>query len=240
MAERETLSDVLRQFAVTMATHYDATAVLHDLCDSADRLFGSCGAGVALLDDGSLRFVTASSDLAVAAEKAQEDANAGPCMSSIEAGHPLAIADVREHADQWPGFVDSVSEHGQAAVLAVPLILEDVRLGSMDIYDHAPREWSPADIEAATALGAIATAYLVNSRELEDSRRTAEQLQHALDSRVVIEQAKGVVAAQRGVSTADAFDMIRRHARGHNTKIRQVCERIIAHPDEDHDLSSAE
>jgi hypothetical protein len=91
MADQEILSQVLRRFAVAMTKQYDTTEVLHQLCDHAVEVIGAPCAGVAVLDDkGVLRFATASSDAAVAAEKAQEAAQSGPCLSSIEAGQPLA------------------------------------------------------------------------------------------------------------------------------------------------------
>lgn len=227
MTNQEALSDVLRRFARIMAESYDIGDVLHELSDNVVEVLGATAAGVALCDKGELRYVTATSEAAVAAEHAQELAQAGPCYTSLEECHPVAVRDIREHHDDWPEFCPIVERQGLLAVLGLPLVLDDRRVGSINAYNAEPREWSEASISAGAVLADIAAAYILNASELEQSRRTAEQLQAALDSRVVIEQAKGKLSGQLDLSPDDAFDAIRRHARRHRVTVRAVAQSVL-------------
>lgn len=230
MADHERLHAVLRRFARTMTRRYDLSDALYEFCDQVVEVLDAAGAGLSLIDeDGVLRFVTATSEAVVSAEKAQEEAQAGPCVSSLEQRSPVAISDVREHADRWPEYSRRVTDQGLGAVLGLPLILDEERIGSLDVYDHAPRQWEPDEIESATVLADIAAAFVFNASELSRSRRTAEQLQEALDSRVSIEQAKGLYAGQRDMSPDDAFLAIRNHARSNHQTVRDVAQSIIDH-----------
>ena len=105
--------------------------------------------------------------------------------------------------------------------------LADHSFGALNMYTTDPRTWSEDDLNAAQVLSSVATSYLVNSSKVRQLEQLTEQLQHALTARVIIEQAKGVVATRDGVSVDQAFHRIRRHARRHNTTIRTVAEAIV-------------
>lgn len=227
MPGHDALFDVLRQFARTMTHGYDLADALHDFCDHAAQVVSATGAGVALLDGDELRFVTATSATITAAERAQEEHQDGPCLASIRRCEPVRVRDLRERCDEWPEYCAEVTGHGLNAVLGIPLVLHDHRVGCLDVYDCEPRDWSDEEVNAATVLADIAAAYVLNASELARSRETAEQLQHALDSRVVIEQAKGVLAAQQSVSMDAAFAAIRQHARSNNRTVRAVAQEIV-------------
>jgi GAF domain-containing protein len=227
MTDQEALSRVLRQFARTMAANYDITQALHDLSDDLVQVLGVSAAGVALLDRDELRFVTATSDTGAEAERIQERLQDGPCMESIRRGEPVPVRDLAEHHDRWPQYAPAVEQIGVRAALGVPLVLEDRRVGSLDIYSHEPRDWDDEAITTALTLADLGAAYVLNASELAQTKRTAEQLQTALDSRIVIEQAKGVLAERIGISTGEAFQRIRAAARRHSTKITNICQKVI-------------
>lgn len=228
MADHGVLFEVLRRFARTLTNRYELDEVLLELCEHVTEVLDASGAGVSLFDEnGDLCFVSATSETVVAAEKAQEKYQAGPCISSVVQRRPIAVRDVREHADRWPGFASTVEAHGMTAVLGLPLVLDNERIGSLNVYDDRVREWSEEQVTAATVLADVAGAYIFNASELQRSRRLAEQLQNALDSRVVIEQAKGIVSAERGVPVGDAFQAMRRHARVNGVTLRSVAEAIV-------------
>jgi GAF domain-containing protein len=227
MTDQQALNRVLRHFARTMAAHYDTTQVLYDLSDSLVEVLGATAAGVAILDDGDLRFVTATSDAAGEAERIQEQLQSGPCVESVHTNRPVAVEDVRECEGRWPDYTSRIHETGLRGVLGIPLVLDDRQIGSLDVYSAEPRHWDDEAIDAAQVLADIGAAYLLNASELAQAQRTADQLQTALDSRVVIEQAKGVLAERLGVSTSEAFQRIRASARRHSTKIDHVCRRVI-------------
>lgn len=228
MGDHEVLFDVLRRFARTMTSHHDLSGVLQELCDHASEVFGAAGAGVSVFDDqGLLRFVTATDEVIVAAEQTQERERAGPCYASLEAMGPVAVGDVRTVRDRWPGYARTLEEQGLHSVLGLPLVLSDRRIGAIDVYDRPPRDWSSSKVAAAGVLADVATAYLANAGELARSRRTTEQLQHALDGRIVIEQAKGKLSESANVSMDEAFTMMRAWARNSRQTVRAVARQVI-------------
>lgn len=227
MTDHQALSRVLRHFARTMAGSYDISQTLYDLSDSVVEVLGATAAGVAILDGDELRFVTATSDQAAAAERIQEERQAGPCRESIERGEPVPVADLRDCHDRWRGYADAVEEIGFCGALGIPLVLDDQRVGSLDVYSVEPRDWSEEDVDAALVLADLGAAYVLNASELAQSQRTAEQLQTALDSRVVIEQAKGVLAERLGITPDEAFQRLRTSARSHSTKLAELCRKVI-------------
>lgn len=228
MTDQQALTRVLRHFARTMAAHYDTTQVLYDLSDSVNDVLGATAAGVAVLDDEDrLRFVTATDGAAGEAEHVQERLQNGPCVESVRTNEPMAVEDVRSCRERWPEYAHAVEEIGFRGVLGIPLVLGDRRVGSLDVYSTEPRVWDDEAIDAAQVLADIGASYLLNASELAEAQRTAEQLQTALDSRIVIEQAKGVLAERLGVSTDEAFQRIRASARRQSTKVAEVCRRVI-------------
>lgn len=228
MTDHTALSRVLRHFARTMAANYDITQVLHDLSDDIVEVLGATCAGVALLDeDGDLRFVTATSDTAAEAEHIQERLQAGACVEAIERNEPVAVHDLRDCHDRWPDYAREIEQIGVRAVLGVPLVVDDRRVGSLDIYGDEPRQWDDEAITTALVLADLGAAYVLNASELARTKRTAEQLQTALDSRIIIEQAKGVLAERTGTSTNEAFQRIRAAARSQSTKITEICRKVI-------------
>lgn len=227
--DHEILHQVLRRFARTMTRRYDISEVLHELGDHTVEIMDCAGVGVSVVDaNGDLRFATATSQPVVAAEQAQEEAQDGPCFAALHERRPVVIEDVRDHAERWPTFVATVADHGLSAVVGLPLILDEERIGTINVYDRGRRTWTDEEISQALVLGDVAAAYIYNASELARSRRTAEQLQHALDSRIVIEQAKGILAASRQLTMDDAFNLLRRHARSNSITVRSVAERIVS------------
>lgn len=227
MIDQTALSRVLRQFARTMAANYDISQALHDLSDDIVEVLGATAAGVALLDGDELRFVTSTNDTAAEAERIQERLQNGPCVESIRRGEPVPVHDIGDCHDRWPDYAAAIEEIGVRAALGVPLVLEDRRVGSLDIYDQEPRHWDDEAITTALTLADLGAAYVLNASELAQIKRTSEQLQIALDSRIVIEQAKGVLAERIGIPTDQAFQRIRAAARSQSTKITTICRKVI-------------
>lgn len=227
MPDQQALSRVLRQFARTMVANYDVSEALQDLSDSVVDVLEATAAGVALLDGDDLRFVTATSDAGSAAERCQEKFQSGPCADSIARNAPVVVNDIRDHFDEWPRYAPALDAIGFRAVLGLPLVLDDRRVGSLDIYSAEPREWSEEAVDAAHALADVGAAYILNASELTQRQRATEQLQTALDTRVVIEQAKGVLAERLGITPEEAFQRMRATARSRSTKMVGICRRVI-------------
>ena len=227
MVDQALFLRMLSEFARTLVVRYEIADVLDELARRTTTLLDVAGAGVSLGDQGRLRFVTGVNDATVRVEQTQERLQQGVCVEAFSSGKPVAVPDVAGLGDHWAEFRDEATAAGFAAVVGIPMRLDDEVLGAVNIYSAEPREWSDDDVATASVLADMATSYLVNASELEKSRRTAEQLQEALQSRVVIEQAKGILSAERKISMDEAFNVLRLHARNHNANLRAVAEAVV-------------
>lgn len=227
MAREDLLVGALSDFARTLVRHFDISDVLYDLTTRVTTVLEVASAGVSLVQDGRLRFVTALDETTASLERVQESEQAGPCVEAFRTGEPLLVSSIDRAEQRWPAFVAQARSVGFAAVAGIPMRLDGERLGALDVYHTSPREWSDDDVRVARVLADMASSYVVTASELERQQRTTEQLQRALDSRVIIEQAKGVIAAERKITIDQAFDVLRSHARSHNADLRTVAEAVI-------------
>ena len=227
MVDQALFMRMLSEFAGTLVVHYDIGDVLYGLAERTAALLRVAGAGVSLGDGDRLRFVTGASEATVRVEQIQERTQQGVCVEAFTTGEPVLIPDIAEVRDRWPEFEAAARGAGFAAVAGIPMRLGDRMLGAVNIYSAGPRQWSDDDVGTAKVLADMATSYLVNASELEKSRRTAEQLHQALQSRIVIEQAKGILAAERKISMDAAFEVLREHARNHHANLRAVADAVV-------------
>lgn len=228
MAGQQQLFNALRSFAATLAGDYDVSDVLHQVCDHLVEVLDADGAGVTVLDgDRRLRFAAATGATVIAAERVQEETQEGPCTDCLATGEAMVVPDVRADA-RWPRYRDALGDAGLRSVVAIPMLVRDQRIGAVDVYDDDPRRWSEDDVAAASVLAQMATAYVLRANATAEIERVNEQLQQALESRIVIEQAKGKVAGERAIDMDSAFQLIRSHARSNNLTVRAVAQRIVA------------
>lgn len=227
MARQDLLIQALSDFATTLARHFEIADVLYDLTSRVTSVLEVASAGVSLVQDGGLRFVTALDEATASLERVQEEEQAGPCIEAYRSRRPALIPRLDEVEARWPRFVDQARAVGFASMAGIPLCTDGQSLGALDLYHTAPREWSEADVQIARVLADMATSYVVTASELERQRRTTEQLERALESRVVIEQAKGILAAERRISIDAAFELLRSHARSHNADLRSTADAVV-------------
>jgi GAF domain-containing protein len=218
----------LSRFAVILPARYDLEAALSELTESVTAVLGLCGSGVTMAEDGRLRFVTAVSEASVALERNQEQRQAGPCRDAYETGEVVRVTDVRVESNRWPDFSSAATSLAVAGVAGIPMRLDDQIIGALNLYSPVPRIWSDDDIAVAGVLADVATSYVVNASKLRQQEQLSEQLQEALESRVVIEQAKGITAYKHAVSVDQAYQLMRGHARSNNASLRVVAEAIVA------------
>jgi GAF domain-containing protein len=228
MYDQSLFLQTLSRFAVVLPARYDLEDALGELAESVTAVLGLSGSGVTMAEDGRLRFVTAVSEASGELERNQEEQQAGPCRSAFESGEVVRVTDVRNEAVRWPEFSATATRVGVAAVAGIPMRLADEIVGALNLYSPEPREWSDGDIAVARVLADVATSYVVNASALRQQEQLSEQLQEALESRVVIEQAKGITAQQNTVTVDRAYQMMRRHARNNNSSLRIVAEAIVA------------
>lgn len=227
MVDQALLLSELNRFARVLVTDYPLSDALHDLVDSAAAILGIHGAGMSLVRDGRLAFATATPVGITAIEEVQEAKQAGPCVDAYESATPVLIADIATKVSRWPELTRVATKSGIAAIGAIPLRLDDLRLGTLDLYDTRVHDWTSEEVEVASLLASLATGYIANSSRLDRARETAQQLQQALDSRVLVEQAKGVLAGERGITVDEAFRVLRAFARSHSAPLRDVASAVI-------------
>lgn len=227
MFDQDEFMAVLSRFARRLPTSYDVGAALDELVDGVTGVLGLLGCGVSLQSEGRLQFVTAAAEVVGNMERCQEDAGVGPCRYAFDRGEPIAVADVRQRQDLWPEFAEKAREYGIAAVAGIPMQLADEKIGALDMYACEPRDWAEREIAAAQVCADMATGYIVNANKLRQHEQLNAQLQTALDSRIVIEQAKGVIAQARKITPDEAFRLIRGHARRNQAPVRSVAKAIV-------------
>jgi GAF domain-containing protein len=215
--------------ADTLVDTYDIIDLLDHLVAYSVELLDADAAAIMLADaHGELRAVAASSEDAEMMELLQLQAEQGPCVDCFRGAAPVSVADLNQAADRWPRFVASLGQHGPfAAVHAVPLRLRGQAIGALNLLHRTPGSLSEDDLALGQALADVATIGILQERAIHRSEVVNEQLQTALNSRVVIEQAKGVLAHHLGISTDEAFNRLRDYVRGHNLRLADVA-RLLA------------
>jgi GAF domain-containing protein len=228
-AEETQLLEGLSSFAATLTRPAGISDVLHDLAVSITQVLQVLGAGVTLVHEGRVVFVTSPFSAITALEESQETTQSGPCVVAARTGSPVVIRDLHapEALVRWPEYVATARAVGVRAVAGIPLVARDEAIGALNVYASEVRDWGQEELRTARTFADLATGYLVHTSEVEEQRRLSEQLQHALDSRIVIEQAKGILAEARGCTVDEAFAVLRAHAREHNAKLRDVARAVI-------------
>lgn len=217
----------LSEFARGLLTPYDVDATLDRLAGQVTDVLGLLGSGVSLATDDRLTLATAYGSAVAELEQVQQRVQAGPCVTAFRTGEVVAIADLAAEQDRWPDYCRAAVAAGIPSVASLPLRLDDQAVGALDLYSREPRSWTDEDLAAAAAMADMACVYIINASHHRKQVELNEQLQLALDNRLVVEQAKGMVAARKGIGLDQAFDLIRNHARSHNAGVRDVCEAII-------------
>ncbi len=208
----------------TLVHDFDVLELLQDLVEHCVQLLPVDAAGILLTDRrGRLHVMAFSGDHTELVELFQPQAIEGPCLDCINNGAPVSVPEISDHTDQWPRYVPAVQGQGFNAVDVVPLRLRDHVIGAMNLFRTHTGAMLDADLHVAQALADVATIGILSERAIDDRNGVVAQLQGALGSRVLIEQAKGILAASGAtLSMDDAFKALRAHARNSGTRISKV------------------
>jgi GAF domain-containing protein len=227
-ASRETLTaSTFVTLIDTLVDEFDVIDVLTVLASRSVELLGAAAAGILLADSsGELRVMAASSEQIALLELFQIQNEQGPCMDSYRTGEVVANADLRS-GSQWPQFAVESIAAGYPSVCAVPLRLRSVILGCLNLFMSAPEPLAPADVHLAQSLADVASIAIVQDQAARDAASREGRLQHALNSRIAIEQAKGMLAEHLSVDMDGAFALLRTFARDHNRGLTEVAESLV-------------
>ena len=176
---------------------------------------------------GELRVAASSNEAAGLLELFQLQNDQGPCLDCFRTGQPVTAADLAGPGQRWPRFAAAATQAGFRTVEALPMRLRDQVIGALNLFRADPGPFDAADLRLGQALADVATIGLLHERNVRRSETVAEQLQGALNSRVVIEQAKGKLAERLGMDMDQAFAMLRDYARNSNQRLTDVARDII-------------
>ncbi|MEE2033401.1 ANTAR domain-containing response regulator [Rhodococcus chondri] len=227
MSKDRELVATLSQFTRQLLSTFEVHAALASLVSNVTQALDLIGCGVSLQADGRLKFITAAVDTVTVMERCQERYQQGPCEAAYAQGVIVAVTDVRTLTTEWPEFAAEAKRVGVAGAAGIPIRLGDVKIGALNLYAAHPRVWTADELAIAQLLADVAAAHIVSADRVRQLEDLTGQLRSALSSRVIIEQAKGIIAEARGINPDKAFDRIRAHARSHQVSVREVARAII-------------
>lgn len=229
------LAEAFVESADTLVAGFDIVEFLLRLCDRCVRVLEIDAVGLLLADSqGRLQVMAASNQDARHLELYQLQAGEGPCLDCHRCGTAVVIDDVAGFVDRWSRFVPACRRAGFAAVHAVPMRYREQVVGAMNLLGRAPGGLNADSARVAQALTDLATIGLLQHRERADQATVIDQLQAALSSRVLIEQAKGMLGERFRLDPEQAFRMLRGHARDRNRRLTDVARAVVAGTDDLH------
>jgi GAF domain-containing protein len=231
MATQEVLTRTLVELADTLVDDFDVVDLLTLLTDRCVETFDVDDAGLMLAAPmgGDLRVMASSSAAMRDLEVYELQASEGPCLDCYRSGEPVHNEDLETTADRWPRFTPAAIAAGFRSVTAIPMRLRGSTIGALNLFRSHTGALDAADLSAARAFADVATIAILQNQAALDARTVNEQLNHALNNRVLIEQAKGMLAERAGTDVNQAFDQLRRHARSHNRRLAAVAQDFIDH-----------
>jgi GAF domain-containing protein len=233
------IAEVFVEMADTLVEGFDLIDFLQRLTQRTSELASVSAAGLLLADvDGKLRFMAASDERTYLLELVQVQADQGPCRDCFRTGEPVMEGNLTSGGDRWPDFTPRAIAAGFSSVHAFPLRLRGEVIGALGLFNSSSRTPTPAYARVVQALADMATIALLQERAIRRGEMLSEQLQGALNSRIVIEQAKGAIAQLYGVTVDDAFGMLREYVRRNRLRLTDVARTVITDPVNAPDLTS--
>jgi len=224
----QAVSAALVELADTLVVDFDIADFLHTIAVRCVELLDVHAAGVMVSDQrGHLRMMASSSERAHLVELFEVESDEGPCVESFTTGQPVSDTDLSVVDTRWAQFSHRAGQAGFAAVHAVPMRLRDEVIGVLNLFSIQTGSLTADDAFLGRALANVTTIGLLQQRAINHRDMVAEQLQGALNSRVVIEQAKGVLFERLKLDMHDAFGMLRSYARRTNRRLSDVARDVI-------------
>ena len=227
----ERLAEVFVEVADTLVDDFDLIEFLQMITARTAELIGVPAVGLLLADThGHLQVMAASDEATRLLELFQIQVRQGPCLDAYVSRTPVVNADLWTAGDRWPAFAPRATATGFRSVHALPLRLRARVIGALNLFGTHTGGLEPGDVKVVQALADVATIGLLQERAIHHGEILTEQLQHALTSRVIIEQAKGALARAHNGDVDRAFELLRRYARNHNLKLIDVARTVVTDP----------
>jgi GAF domain-containing protein len=241
MEEREELlARTFVELADTLVADYDVIELMSTLVDRCSELLESSDVGLALADpQGQLRVLASSTERMRVLELIEIQSDEGPCRDCFRAGSRVVNQRLEETLNRWPRFAAAARAAGFQMVHALPMRLRNETIGAMNIFNANLVELTSQELNLAQALADAATIGILQERAVRQGVQLAGQLQRALNSRIVVEQAKGVVAERLQIGMDEAFDLMRGYSRGQRRRLSEVAGTLIEGSLSVNDLSAA-
>jgi transcriptional regulator with GAF, ATPase, and Fis domain len=229
MAREQELLTAFIEFADTFVDEYDIVEFLHRLAERCVELVNASEAGIMLADqDGELHYVASSSERMRLIELFELQHDEGPCLDAFRDGVSVHTGLDEAAQERWPRFAPHAREVGFESVSALPMRLRSEVIGALNIFSVDPVPLAEEDRLVVQALADIATIGILQERALGSALVVTSQLEAALESRIAIEQAKGIVAERGHVTVDEAFTLLRNYSRAHNEVLSQTARGSIA------------
>jgi GAF domain-containing protein len=229
MDESHRLAQVFVELADTLVENFDVVEFMQTLTDRCVEMLSADAAGLMLTDQrGGLKLMAATLERARVLEVFELQVQEGPCLECFTTGVAITNVELAEAHKRWPLFTPAAVEAGFGATHALPMRLRGQVIGALNLFTDEQVRLSHSDLEVRQAMADVATIGLLHQQNTREQTVVSEQLQTALNSRIVVEQAKGALAARTGVSVADAFARIRTHARRHQLPLTEVAAAVVA------------
>ena len=223
----ERVSGAFVRLTATLVADYDVLDLLHTLVEESRQLLDAAAAGLLLADpQGELQVMASTSEESRQVEILQLQSGSGPCVECHRTGRPVAVADIAA-LSTWPDFRDAALSCGFRSVHAVPMRIHGRAIGAMGLFGAGTGSLTVEDAAICQALADVATISLIQERSRREAVLVNEQLQRALNTRVLIEQAKGVIAHTAGVDMDEAFNRLRAYARTNNQGLHETAAQIV-------------
>jgi GAF domain-containing protein len=226
---RETvLARTMVELADNLVDDFDIVDLLTTLSDRCVEVLDIAAAGIMLAaPDGQLRAMTSSSEAMRIVELFELQSQEGPCLDCFHTGHPVVNQDLTTVNGRWPRFAPVAVEAGFMAADAIPMRLRGQVIGALNLFRTETGSLTADDVAVAQALADIATIAILQNRATVETQVLNDQLSFALSSRIVIEQAKGMIAERQQLPIDQAFERLRRHARHHNLRLADLARDTV-------------
>jgi transcriptional regulator with GAF, ATPase, and Fis domain len=225
------LATMFVEVADTHSPEFDVVEFLQMLADHVAELVPDTTAGTLMADpQGRLHYTAASDETTKLLELLQLEKQDGPCVDAFHQREPVINTDLQSAAERWPQFAPHASAAGFRSVHAFPLQLRGQAIGALGVFGTSPGRFDDTDLHIVQSLADVATSSLLYHRSIKHAEVLTQQLQTALDSRVLIEQAKGAIAQAHNISVDQAFTLLRAYARRTNQRLKHVARQAVTDP----------